>query len=221
MRYYKSMKKGMTIAYAVNNGLYLNLTNRCPCACTFCIRQNADMVYDEPDTLWLEHEPSFAEVRQTLEAQDMGRFCECVFCGYGEPTEALDVLLQTARFIKQHYSILLRLNTNGLGNLINKKRIEPLFAGLLDTVSISLNSSKAEQYEKSVRPRFGAQAFPAMLDFARACKNFVPHVVLTTVSTTITAEDEAACAALCRKLGVTYRIRDYSAPAERSQQSNA
>jgi len=208
------MQKGMTIVYGVKSGLYVNLTNRCPCACTFCIRKNADMVYEESDTLWLEHEPSFSEVRAAFEAQDMSRYTEVVFCGYGEPTEALDVMLETAAFVKEHYKIPVRLNTNGLGNLINKKRIEPLLEGLVDMVSVSLNTSDVENYLRVVRPGFGAESFESMLDFARECKKYVPNVVMTTVDTTISHEDEKCCAEICRGLGVSYRIREYSAPAE-------
>lgn len=208
------MQKGMTIVYGVKSGLYVNLTNRCPCACTFCIRKNADKVYEEPDTLWLEHEPSFSEVRSAFEAQDMSRYTEVVFCGYGEPTEALDVMLETAAFVKEHYKIPVRLNTNGLGNLINGKRIEPLLEGLVDTVSVSLNTSDVENYLRVVRPGFGAESFESMLDFARECKKYVPNVVMTTVDTTITHEDEKRCAEICRGLGVSYRIREYSAPDE-------
>ena len=51
------MKKEMTIVYDVHNGLYINLTNRCPCACTFCLRQTMDHVGNSGG-LWLEHEPS-------------------------------------------------------------------------------------------------------------------------------------------------------------------
>ena len=53
-----NMKKGMTILYKVHNNLYVNLTNRCPCACTFCLRQNMDTVTHDDKTLWLEHEPT-------------------------------------------------------------------------------------------------------------------------------------------------------------------
>ena len=161
-----------------------------------------------------EHEPSFSEVRSAFEAQDMSRYTEVVFCGYGEPTEALDVMLETAAFVKEHYKIPVRLNTNGLGNLINGKRIEPLLEGLVDTVSVSLNTSDVENYLRVVRPGFGAESFESMLDFARECKKYVPNVVMTTVDTTISHEDEKCCAEICRGLGVSYRIREYSAPDE-------
>lgn len=203
------MKKMMTILYPVKTGLYVNLTNRCPCACTFCIRMNDDKVYDEPDSLWLEHEPSFEEVKNAFSKQDMSRYTEVVFCGYGEPTQALDILLQTARFVKETYSLPTRLNTNGLGSLIHKKDIAPLFKDLIDCVSVSLNSSDPDIYLERVRPVFKEKAFPAMLDFAKECTKYVPNVTMTTVHTTISEQDEQQCAVLCKNLGVNYRIREF------------
>ena len=200
--------KQMTIAYAVKEGLYLNLTNRCPCACTFCIRNEGDGVYGS-NPLWLEHEPSFDEVKAALEAADYKKYKEIIFCGYGEPTEALDVLLKTARYIKANSSVRLRLNTNGMGNLIHSKDITPFFEGLIDAVSISLNTSSPENYLETIRPRFKEKAFPALLEFTRLVKEHVPSVTMTTVSTTITHEDEAGCQKICNQLGVKYRIREF------------
>lgn len=206
----------MTIIYPEYNGLYINLTNRCPCACTFCIRQKSvDAEFENVETLWLEHEPTAQEVIDALkEESKLERFKnykEFVFCGYGEPTEALDVLLEVASFIKANYALPVRINTNGLADLINKKPVAPLLAGKIDALSISLNSSNPEIYEKTVRPVFKEKAFPAMLAFAEQAKNYVPKIILTTVATTITKEDEAECTRLCEKLGVTHRIRRFVA----------
>lgn len=197
----------MKITYPVHTGLYLNLTNRCPCACTFCIRQKNEKFYVK-DSLWLDHEPGFEEVRAALLAEDLNKYSEFVFCGFGEPTEALDLLLQTAKFLKEKTNKPIRINTNGLGNLIHKKDITPLFEGLIDSLSISLNSSNPEIYEQNVRPIFKEQAHPAMLDFARKVVKYVPNVTMTTVSTTISHEDEENCRKLCESLGVKYRIRE-------------
>ena len=49
------------ILYQVHNGLYVNLTNRCPCACTFCLRQMMDRVGDS-EPLWLKKEPELDAV---------------------------------------------------------------------------------------------------------------------------------------------------------------
>ena len=144
-----------------------------------------------------------------LKKWNVDKYDEIVFCGYGEPTEALDVLLRTADFIKSNYDVPVRINTNGLGNLINGRDITPLLKGRIDVVSISLNSSSPEIYEKTVRPVFREKAFLALLDFAKKAAAVVPSVILTTVSTTITPGDEDECRRLCRSLGVTYRIREH------------
>ena len=196
----------MTILYELYHNLYVNLTNRCPCACTFCLRQTRDHM-GESGTLWLEHTPSLEEVLAEFEKFDMDKYDEVVFCGFGEPTEALDVLLETARFVKSHYNKTIRINTNGLGNLVNEKNIEPLFEGLIDTVSISLNTPNAQRYHELVRSKFGECSHAAMLEFAKNCVKYVPKVVMTTVETTLTKEEEAQCAEICEKIGAVYRIR--------------
>ena len=208
------MNKGMTIIYPEYNGLYINLTNRCPCTCTFCIRQKtAGAEFENVDTLWLEREPTAQEVIAAIKEESKRKrfknYKEFVFCGYGEPTEALDVLLAVADFLKANFSLPVRINTNGLADLINKKPVAPLLAGKIDALSISLNSSNPEIYEKTVRPIFKEKAFPAMLAFAREAKKYVPKVILTTVATTITKEDEEECTRLCERLGVTHRIRKF------------
>lgn len=198
----------MTILYKVHNNLYVNLTNKCPCACTFCLRQTRDAM-DDSGPLWLSHEPTAAEVITEFKHFDLSEFEEIVFCGFGEPTEALSVLLEVASYIKSHYPNPIRINTNGLGNLIHGKDITPMFKGLIDTVSISLNTPDADTYHKLVRSRFGEQSFRSMLDFAKECTKYIPNVVMTTVETTITKDEEAQCAQICESLGVKYRIRPW------------
>lgn len=203
-----------TIVYPVYNGLYVNLTNRCSCACDFCIRQKATGVgldgNGDDNVLWLEHEPSFDEVMAAVDKQDMSRYKEVVFCGYGEPTCAFEVLKQVAAEVKRRYKLPVRINTNGQGNLINGRDICPELAGIVDTVSISLNAPTAKEYQAVVHSKFGEKAFDAMLDFAREAGEYVPNVVMTTVDTTITHEDEDACRKICGELGVRYRIRAFA-----------
>ena len=203
-----SVKTSMTILYEVHGNLYINLTNKCPCACTFCLRQNRDHM-EQSDSLWLSHTPSFAEVREEFKRFDMSKYSEVVFCGFGEPTEAFEVLKETAKYIKDNFKLPIRINTNGLGNLINKRDITGELEGLIDVVSISLNTPDADEYYRIVKPCFGRDSYNAMLDFARECTKYVPKVILTTVSTTISPEDEEKCAKICRDLGVTYRIRPF------------
>ncbi len=212
------MKKGMTVIYPEYEGLYINLTNRCPCACTFCIRQRTSKAeFDNVDTLWLEREPSAQEVIDAIKEESrterFRNYREFVFCGYGEPTEALDVLLEVASFLKSEYpGIPVRINTNGLADLINGKPVAPLLAGKIDALSVSLNSSDPRIYEATVRPVFKEKAFPALLAFVGEAARYVPKVTLTTVETTISREDEAECTRLCGRLGVTHRIRKFISP---------
>ncbi|MCD8300249.1 MAG: TIGR04100 family radical SAM protein [Clostridiales bacterium] len=198
----------MEILYKVYDNLYVNLTNRCPCACVFCLRQSTDCV-GESASLWLEREPTAREVMAEFSKFDMSQFGEVVFCGFGEPTEAFDVMIPVARFVKETYGMPVRLNTNGLGNLINGRDITPELEGLIDTVSVSLNNPDPIRYQEIVRSRFGEESFAAMTDFTRRCVAHVPNVVMSTVDTTITHEEEAKCRKICEEIGATYRIRAF------------
>ena len=205
----------MTVTYRVGTGLYVNLTNRCPCACTFCIRQNGPGVYGS-DPLWLEREPTADEVCESIE-RNLGDSSELVFCGYGEPTERLDVLLEVAeRFRKNHPDIPIRVNTNGLSDLIAGEPTASRFKGLVDAVSISLNAPTAEEYVALCRPKFGAAAYPAMLKFAEEVKRFVPNAVFTVVGTeSFTSEKEAACRTVAAERGIPLRVRKFTGPQEK------
>ena len=199
----------MTATYRVGDGLYVNLTNRCPCACTFCIRQNGDGVYGS-DSLWLEREPTVDEVCASIEA-NFGNCRELVFCGYGEPTERLDTLLEVAgRFRKSHPDVPIRVNTNGLSDLIAGGPTAHRFKGLVDAVSISLNAPTAEEYAALCRPKFGAAAYPALLKFAEEVKGFVKDVTLTVVGTdALTSGKETACRRVAAEHGLPLRVRRF------------
>lgn len=200
----------MTITYKVKNGIYVNMTNRCPCACTFCLRQNGPGVYGS-DSLWLEREPTVEEVCASLNEWYLDSFDEVVFCGYGEPTERLDDLLEVARWLRrEHPNLPVRLNTNGLSDLIAGQPTARYLDGLVDVVSISLNTPDPKEYLELVRPRFGEKSWQAMLDFAQDCVKYVPKVVMTVVGEPITSlENQERCRDLCESLGVTLRVRQY------------
>ncbi len=198
----------MTILYEVHNNLYVNLTNKCPCSCTFCLRQTRDHM-ENSGTLWLEHEPSTEEIIAEFENFDMNKYSELVFCGFGEPTERIDVLLEIAKYAKDKFNIKTRINTNGLGNLVNQKDITASLSGLIDTVSISLNTPNKERYYELTRSIFGIESFDAMIDFARKATEYVPNVVMTTVATTITRKEENECQKICDEIGAKYRIRPW------------
>ena len=196
----------MTILYEVHNNLYVNLTNKCPCACTFCLRQTRDHM-ENSGVLWLEHEPSYEEVIADFSNFDMAKYNELVFCGFGEPTERLDILLRVAEYAKNEFGIKTRINTNGLGNLVNNRDITPDFQNFIDTVSISLNTPDKERYYELTRSKFGIASFDSMIDFAKRATLYVPNVVMTTVATTITESEEKKCQQICDENGAKYRIR--------------
>ena len=198
----------MTITYPVNKGLYINMTNRCPCNCTFCLRHNAEGVYGS-DSLWLEREPTVQEVCDSVDTWDLPQFDEVVFCGYGEPTERLEDLLLVAKYIKAKGDIKIRINTNGLADLIWQKQTAPQLKDLIDTVSISLNTPNQEDYLKVVRPKFGVESYDAMLRYAKDCTAYVPNVVMTVVDVVTTKEEQEQCRKICENIGARLRVRPF------------
>lgn len=197
------------ILYTFEGKVYVNLTNACPCRCKFCIRNNGDSV-GEASTLWFTaHMPSFEEVRTAVDAWDFSGYDkEVVFCGYGEPTCAYDTLLQTAAYLKEK-GLRLRLNTNGLSDLINKKPTADELCRYIDTFSVSLNAPTAEKYNALCAPAFGEASFDAMLRFAEACKKNGADVRFSVVDV-ISEEDIAACKALANDMGIPLRVRTYT-----------
>lgn len=206
----------MTITYQVKSAVYVNLTNRCPCSCTFCLRRNGDGVFGS-GPLWLDREPTLDEVNASLDSWDWTRFREAVFCGYGEPTERLDALLAAAARLKaRDPSLRVRVNTNGLSDLINGKSTASLFAGKIDCISISLNTDDPAEYLAVCRPKFGAAAYPAMLKFAREAAKAMPEVVMTVVGEPVTdAAKQDRCRAIAESLGAHLRVRPYEPAADR------
>lgn len=201
------MKKRMTILYDVGGKLYINLTNKCPCNCTFCIRHNGDGAYGS-DSLWLEHEPSLDEVKAAFAKVDMSKYKEVVFCGYGEPMERVNEVIAVGEFVKANYGdVTVRLNTNGLGDKIHGVPTAKLLQGAVDIVSISLNSYCKEKYNEVTRPKWD-DAFDAMLAFAADCKAYLPQVIFTVVDV-IPPEDISRAKALAMSIGIPLRVREY------------
>ena len=200
----------MTITYQVKNAVYVNLTNRCPCNCTFCLRHNGPGVFGS-GPLWLEREPTLEETIESLGQWDYERFREVVFCGYGEPTERLDVLLAASAHLKERDPALrVRVNTNGLSDLIHGKPTAPLFVGKVDCLSISLNTDDPAEYLSVCRPKFGAAAYPAMLKFTQEAAALLPSVVMTVVGEPITSiEKQKRCRTIAEGLGARLRVRPY------------
>ena len=203
------MKKGMCITYEVEDGLYVNVTNRCSNNCSFCIRNNADGAYGS-DSLWLISEPSLKQIEDAVFSRELTKYREIVFCGYGEPTYRIGDVRTVALKIKEKYKdIPIRINTNGQSDLINGFDTSYLFEGAFDTVSISLNAPNAEKYAEICRPVYKNQAFSAILKFAKNVKKYVQNTRFSVVGEFLTQKEVLECDKISTKLGIAFRIRDY------------
>ena len=198
----------MTITYELGNSLYVNITNRCSNACTFCVRNEHDGVNGK-DNLWLDREPDIDEIKADFEKRDFSKYDAVVFCGYGEPMMRADIVIETAKWLKEKYPyIKIRINTNGQANLIYGRDITPELEGVVDTISISLNAENAEKYQKLCISRFGEAAFDGLIEFARLAKRYVPQVVFSVVD--IMPQDEIEnCRKIAEECGVSFRVREF------------
>jgi TatD family-associated radical SAM protein len=210
----------MTITYEVGDGLYINMTNRCSNACTFCVRvikdgvgasSVGDRLYGAEGSLWLEREPSLDEIIAEIKSRDLTKYSEFVFCGYGEPTYRLYDMIKAAEFVKTISDIPIRVNTNGNASLINGITVEEaakLFDDCFDIVSISLNTSTPEAYVKVCRSVFGEAAWHNLLEFGAVVSKYVPKVIYSVVRATDPDEDLELCRRLAESHGGELRIRE-------------
>ncbi len=191
------------IAYRIRDALYLNITNRCNLACRFCPKFTDFEV--KGYYLRLHKEPDVEQIFQAVgQPED---YDEVVFCGYGEPTLRLEVVRVIAKRMKERGAKKVRLNTDGLANLVYGRNVLPELAGLIDAVSVSMNAADAQLYAQTCPSRFGEQAYPAVLDFIREAKKHIPEVIASVVA--VPGLDLDACRARARELGVPLRIREY------------
>ena len=208
------MTKSMTITYEVDTGLYINVTNRCTNNCEFCIRHNGDGAYGS-ESLWLSHEPSEEEILSSVFARDLSKYTEIVFCGYGEPSERLEVCRAVALAIKaRRPDMKIRINTNGHSDLILGLDSAPLYKDAFDVVSISLNTSTPEKYESMCHPVYGKTAFSSLLSFAKNVKNYVHSVLLSVVRESLTDKELAECYSIAESIGVPLKVRTYIGPGD-------
>lgn len=197
----------MKIFYDLNGSLYANITNKCPCACRFCLRNNGDSVGGN-DSLWLEHEPTIDEIKSAFDEVDKSKYNEVVFCGYGEPMERASDLIEVAKYIKEKSDLRIRINTNGLVLLIHPTFDLSSMEGLIDSLSISLNASDPEKYYYITNSKFGLPSYNSMLSFAVSASAFVPNVIFTIVGV-VDEEEVNACKERAADLGIPLKIRSY------------
>ena len=194
-----------SIIYDYFGGLYINLTNKCPCRCEFCVKNYTDGV-GSADSLLLEKEPTVEEVIEGLKKWNVDKYDEIVFCGYGEPTERLDALLEIAAYIKRTYHKPIRINTIGLADLIWGRNTAPELEGLIDTVSVSMNEANDEKFNALCHPEFGIKSYDAVIRYIQEVKKYVPKVA-TSVVGCISEESIELCRKKAEELGVGFRVR--------------
>lgn len=189
--------------------IYVNMTNKCPCSCVFCLRQTKKQ--QENNTLWLKDgEPSIEEVLELFSKYDLNIINELVFCGFGEPLERLEDVRAVIDSLKNTYpNLKVRLNTIGLANLIYGRDVTPELEGRFDTVSISLNAPDENEFLELTRSRYGIQSYAAIKDFAVLAKRYVPNVVMTVVEKVMPEDKIEKCRQICKDLGVTLRVRPF------------
>lgn len=195
--------KDFVLSYGIGDRLYLNITNRCTCSCAFCIRNIGEGIgYN----LWLKREPTDIEVINSL--GNLPSYKEVVFCGYGEPLMRLDLIKNVSTYIKEQTDIPIRINTNGHGDLIHGTNSIVKLKGLVDRISISLNAQDSETYQKICEPVFGPEAYEGVISFTKSCIGIVPEIILSVVEWP--GVDIDKCRSIAEKLGVKFRLRNYS-----------
>lgn len=197
-------EKDIKIAYQIRDSLYLNITNRCTNQCAFCAKFKSYTV--KGHYLELSHEPDFNEVIAAI--GDPFRYKEVVFCGYGEPLIRLELVKEVAKWLKSK-GLKVRINTDGLANLVHGRNILPELKGLVDSISVSLNAESAERYVKLCRPPQGEVAYEAVKAFIKEAKAYIPYVQATVV--TIPGVPVERCREIAEKeLKVKFRAREYN-----------
>lgn len=154
------------LVYTLDEKIYINLTNMCTNDCIFCLRREKDDVCGQD--MWLKTEINPAEdvIEQLKKYTDLISK-GVTFCGYGEPTMKIDVLKKVAKYIKDNYpNTYIKVNTNGHGNVINKRNILPELKGLVDEFSVSLNAQDEKLYNELCQPKID-NAYQSMKDFAK------------------------------------------------------
>ena len=196
------MTASPTIAYPIGDRLYLSITDRCTLACRFCPKTKGTMQVHDYD-LSMDYRPTTKEIITAM--GDISSYSSIVFCGYGEPTLRLKVLLEVAREIK-NLGGQVRINTDGLANLVNKRNVLPEMSGLIDSLSISLNAQNEMVYNRHCDPALTG-SWEAMLEFLALAPQWIPEVTATAING-LEGVDIEECRLLAEQCGVKFRQRE-------------
>ena len=190
------------ISYPIGNRLYLSINDRCTLECAFCPKTQGSLKVHDFD-LTMDHRPEVEEIIAAV--GDPARYDEVVFCGYGEPTLRIKVLLEVAHYIKAHGGRV-RINTDGLANLVHKENVLPKLAACVDALSVSMNAQEEAVYNRHCVPNLPG-SFAAMLEFLEQAPNYIPDVTATAIDG-LEGVDIDACERMAQERGVGFRRRE-------------
>ena len=196
-------KPNTSFTYQIGKNLYINVTNRCNADCVFCDRKGEAVVSGYNLKMSKNDEPE-ADVF-IKEIGDPKQYHEIVFCGFGEPTIRWDVVKKIAEYVKRNGGKT-RLDTDGHGNVINKRDITMELNGLIDIVSISLNAADPIKYSELMR--VNPLLFDEVISFAKESKKYVEKVVMTAVLLD-SVEIEKVRQIVEDEIGAEFRGREY------------
>jgi len=194
--------------YWLENTIYVNITNQCSNNCYFCLKRYKRGVGGF--NLKFTEEPNVTQITaELMQVLHMRRWDELVFCGFGEPTQRLEVLLEVVRWVRQQYGspLQLRLDTNGHGYALNygiDVAVELKAAGI-DKVSVSLNAGDSRTYINICKPSF-PEAYEAVIDFINKTK-LVLDVEVTAVR--LPEVNLSKVQSVADSLGVVFKVREY------------
>lgn len=202
-----------TLVYSITEDkspdtVYVNLTNACTNSCVFCLREQKDDVCGAE--MWHDDHYTLDDIINQFESYKPTPK-QVVFCGYGEPFLKKDMMKNFAQYLRENYpEIKIRVNTNGHANAIYKTNVPEEFKGLLDEVSVSLNSDNADEYSEICNPKID-NAYEEVKDFIKECVN----AGIKTTASVVSGFDEIhkinvfECEKIARSLGAGFRNREF------------
>ena len=191
-----------TLVYDIGTSRYINLSDRCTLRCQFCPKTHDEWQVHEHD-LRLKQRPTAEQIIEAL--GDPAQYHEIVFCGFGESTLRIKALIKIAQFVKKRGGRV-RVNTDGLANLVNKRNVLPELADCVDALCVSLNAQNEALYTLHCQPTVGG-SYQAMLDFLALAPNYIADVTATAING-LKGVDVKACKALADERGVKFRQRE-------------
>ncbi len=199
--------------------LSLNITNACPNACAFCIRD-----FDEGwgvSNLYLSRDPSISEItsafdREREKVREAGiKLKRVKICGYGEPILRFNDLPAIARHIRESDSELaIQVTTTGwpFFRFVSQDvtRIAELKSAGVTDVYLSMSASQRETYRKLVRPGFkeyDPRAFDDSIRFGVAARDAGLAVTLGFIN--LPGVEEEDVQRFAGELGMPYKLREF------------